>query len=213
MTGPVQTAEVAPVSGRTDNPLLKEIEQRAIKSIHQKRRDLPSSSSVSISQNIWANELVLEIAGQMVQDVREDVAAHYNGCSVCYMIAGEPGTTHRSGRKCLKMPLTTTTVGWPDFKERLKFIEGILCWDCLLPTVCTLSNNIWTVFNIRRIRTKDQTWPVLRTTARTSAPCGTSSALFSSRFTSTAWKISRGSSKKTLAIAHGTRVLNHTSIG
>jgi len=132
--GPVQPLGAGSVNRRTDNPLLQDIEQRAIKAIQERRKALPVPSSVSISTNIWANEITLEIATQMVHDVRANVKASGRGCSVCYMISGDEGTDHRSGARCRKMPLTQTTSGWVDFKNNLRFVEGVMCWHCLLPT-------------------------------------------------------------------------------
>lgn len=71
----------------------------------------------------------------MVNDVRSNIAANRRGCSVCYMIAGEVGTNHQSGSRCPKMPLTQETGGWTDFKSKLLFVENVVCWLCLLPTV------------------------------------------------------------------------------
>jgi hypothetical protein len=138
VTGPIQSSETVKVPRRTENPLLEDIERKALAAIHERRKHIPASSTVSVSKNIWANELVLEIAAQMVHEVRADVTENYRGCSPCYMIAGEAGTTHRSGKGCPKMPLTRSTVGWTDFKDNLKFAEGIMCWNCLLPTVILL---------------------------------------------------------------------------
>lgn len=95
-----------------------------------------ATSSVSLSQRIWANELTTEVGTLMVQDVRANISANIRGCPVCYMIGGEEGTTHTAGKKCPKMPLIdATTPGWKSFKDDLNFVEGIYCWKCLLPTV------------------------------------------------------------------------------
>lgn len=138
--GPVQPLSAGSVDRRTDNPLLEDIERRAIKAIQERRKALPVTASVSITTNIWANEITLEIATQMVHDVRANVKANRRGCSVCYMISGEEVTDHKSGARCRKMPLTSTTSGWSDFKDNLYFVDGVLCWHCLLPTVSVLSN-------------------------------------------------------------------------
>lgn len=135
VAGPVKPLEVASPTQRTKNPLLKDIEERAIKAIQERRKNGPATSSVSISTNIWANEITLEIATQMVLDVRANVKANIRGCSVCYMIAGDETTNHKSGNRCPKMPLTHATTGWTDFKKMLQFVENVVCYYCLLPTV------------------------------------------------------------------------------
>lgn len=138
VTGPVQPFKVPSASGeQTENPLLREIEERARRAIQERRKNLPgTASSVSLSTTIWANELTLEIGAQMVHDVRANVAANIDGCSVCYMIAGMGNTIHKSGNSCPKLPLTPLIEGWPKFKDGLKFVPGIMCYHCLLPTVC-----------------------------------------------------------------------------
>ena len=116
VSGPVQRLDTAEPDARTDNPLLKNLENRSIDIIRERRKTLATPSSVSVSMNIWANELVIEMAAQMVNDIRENIANNRFGCSVCYMIAGEEGTEHSAGASCPKMPLTSTTVGWSKFK-------------------------------------------------------------------------------------------------
>lgn len=124
------------VTDRTNNPLLKEIETRAIAAIREKRSKLPPNpSSVSVSEKIWANELTLEIGELMVTDVRANITANIRGCSVCYAIVGDITTNHTSGNKCTKLPLTAQTTGWMAFKDKLKFPSSIVCFNCLLPTV------------------------------------------------------------------------------
>ena len=136
MTGPVRGIEDAKVQQRTNNGHLKDVEQRAIDAIMKRRKDQAAAAkSVSIQTVVWANELTLEIGAQMVGDVRSDVIAHIRGCSLCYLIAGDAATTHKAGSRCPKMPLAAETTGWVPFKEELKFIDGIYCWNCLLPTV------------------------------------------------------------------------------
>lgn len=71
----------------------------------------------------------------MVRDVRANLDLFRRSCSVCYMIAGEEGTTHTSGVACMKIPLESSTDGWEDFKKLLTFVSGLVCWYCLLPTV------------------------------------------------------------------------------
>jgi hypothetical protein len=99
----------------------------------------PSVASISIQKTIWSTELRIEIATQMVQDVREDLKSHFNGCCVCYMIVGKEDKSHISGTSCRTLPLDGSTDGWAEFKGTLKFIPGIFCWTCLLPTVWTAS--------------------------------------------------------------------------
>lgn len=140
VTGPVRPLETVAVSGRTENPLLKNVEERAINAIQERRKNLPATSSVSILTNIWANEIILEIATQMVNDVRANVKANRRQCSVCYLITGEEGTDHQSGNRCPKMPLTQAVTAWADFKKTLHFVENVMCWYCLLPTVCVPLN-------------------------------------------------------------------------
>jgi hypothetical protein len=121
---------------RTGNSLLNKIEDRAINAIMERRKAAPPSpASVSILRMIWATELKLEIGAQMVRDVREDIKARYNGCSVCYLIIGNEDMDHTSGTGCKTLPLEESTDGWVDFKKQLKFPPGVLCWNCLLPTV------------------------------------------------------------------------------
>ena len=125
---------------RTNNPYLKEIEDRAIEVLVQRAKDQPATAASSTSKTItvWGNELNLEIGAQMVHDVRANVKANIRGCPLCYMIAGIDGTTHKSGNKCPKMPLTAETEGWVEFKNNLEYPEGIFCWNCLLPMVRSL---------------------------------------------------------------------------
>jgi hypothetical protein len=73
----------------------------------------------------------------MVYDVREDLKEHYHGCSVCYMVGGKEDRSHVSGSNCVRLPLDESTDGWGDFKAKLKFPPGVLCFNCLLPTVRT----------------------------------------------------------------------------
>lgn len=136
VTGPVQNHKVV-VHGRTNNAHLTEIEERAIGVVTERilAQPPPAASNTNNVITIWGNELSLEIAVQMVQDVRANVTANIRGCALCYMIAGVDGTTHKSGNRCLKMPLTGKNVAWNSFKEDLQFIPGILCFNCLLPTV------------------------------------------------------------------------------
>lgn len=91
-------------------------------------------------ETIWANELEFGVAGQMVHDVRANIAKFRRSCSVCYMIAGEEGTTHIAGKACMKIPLDDSTPGWKNFKESLAFVAGIMCYYCLLPTVRAICN-------------------------------------------------------------------------
>jgi hypothetical protein len=95
----------------------------------------PSAASVSISKTIWCTELKLEIAAQMVYDVRANLEAKYHGCSVCYMIAGQEEGGHISGDGCKTLPLSESTDGWKHFKDTMRFPPGIICWNCYLPTV------------------------------------------------------------------------------
>ena len=123
------------VTDRTDNPLLKDVENRAKNAIEQRRKNAPTTSSVSITTTIWAAELNLEIGTQMVNDVRADVERNIRRCCVCYMIAGDAETTHKSGGRCTRLPLQNTTTGWQEFKDSLQLVEGLFCFMCLLPTV------------------------------------------------------------------------------
>ena len=122
------------------NPYLREIEDRARKAIMQRREnEPPSSASVSISTSIWCTELNLEINAQMVHDVRQNLKAKYHNCSVCYMIAGKEDSSHISGSGYKTIALDETANGWAEFKAKLKFPPGIICWNCLLPTVRIIS--------------------------------------------------------------------------
>lgn len=124
--------------GRTGNLLLNQIEKRAIDAIMTRRKaEPPSPASVSILKTVWSTELQLEISAQMVHDVRGDIKEHYHGCSVCYMIVGREDKGHTSGTKCRTLPLGNSADGWEEFKEKLKFPPGLVCWNCLLPTVWT----------------------------------------------------------------------------
>ena len=124
----------------TTNPYLREIEDRARKAIMVRREnEPPSSASLSISTSIWCTELNLEINAQMVHDVRQNLKAKYHNCSVCYMIAGKEDSSHISGSSCRTVALDETAKGWADFKAKLKFPPGIICWNCLLPTVRIIS--------------------------------------------------------------------------
>lgn len=135
---------------RTGNSLLARIEERAIDAIMERRRaEPPSAASVSILKTIWSTELRLEISAQMVHDVREDLKAHYYGCSVCWMIIGREEKGHISGAGCRTLPLEESTNGWVDFKEKLKFPPGVLCWKCLLPTVCAFDSHLMIFANFR----------------------------------------------------------------
>lgn len=75
----------------------------------------------------------------MVHDIRADVAANILDCSVCYVIAGDISTVrrHQAGNKCPRVPHDMLVPGWVQFKKQLEFIRGIMCYNCLLPTVCT----------------------------------------------------------------------------
>jgi len=71
----------------------------------------------------------------MVTDVRANVAASVSGCAVCYMIAGEEGTTHISGKNCPKIPLSEYDKEWQEFKNvKMKLRSGLYCFSCFLPT-------------------------------------------------------------------------------
>jgi len=136
VTGPVRSMEEVVATQRTKNPLLGEIEQRSINAILKRKENQATvAKSVQARKTVWGNELTLEIAVQMVDDVRADVAANIHACSVCYLIAGERNVAHKSGTSCSKMPLGPNTDGWESFKKDLKFVENIMCWNCLFPTV------------------------------------------------------------------------------
>jgi hypothetical protein len=123
---------------RSGNMLLKHIEERAIDAIMKRRKDEPpSAASINILSTIWATELCIEMCAQIVHDVREDVKAHYHGCSVCYMVVGKEVQGHISGSGCQTLPFDDSTEGWPDFKANLRFPHGLYCFLCLLPSVRT----------------------------------------------------------------------------
>ena len=105
--------------------------------MERRRAEPPSTASVLILKTIWSTELRLEISTQMVRKVQEDIAIHYHGCSVCYMIVGQEDKGHISGAGCQHLPLEESTEGWEDFKKNLKFTPGLVCFRCFLPTVQT----------------------------------------------------------------------------
>ena len=121
---------------RTADPHLKGIETRAIVAILLRRKnEPPSTASRALTRDIWGTELKLEIEVKMVQDVRGQVMAKYGGCSVCLMIGGREETEHESGQRCPTLQLDDSAEGWLEFKSTLRFPNGIMCFNCLLPTV------------------------------------------------------------------------------
>lgn len=119
-----------------ENGHLQRLKKRAIEWLVQKRRNEPAcSASVKISQTIWGTEIKTQMHTSMVQEVRENLDGMNDGCSVCCVIAGEVDDSHLSGEACPRIPLGESTEGWSDFKEHLQFAPGIVCYNCLLPTV------------------------------------------------------------------------------
>lgn len=106
--------------------------------MERRKAEPPSTASITVLTTIWSTELRLEISAQMVHDVREDVKANYHRCSVCYMVVGKADPSHVSGSGCRTLPLDDMTDGWGEFKEKLKFLPGLFCFKCFLPSVqCT----------------------------------------------------------------------------
>lgn len=125
---------------RTNNPHLAGIANRAAKAIQQRRKDKPKArSSVEKDANRWGTELRREISAQMVGDVRADLIANASDthCSVCRAIGGyDDWREHASGKDCPMAPLDDAlTDGWTLFKDSMKLPKGVVCWNCLLPTV------------------------------------------------------------------------------
>lgn len=98
----------------------------------------PHIRKTKVALKVWGPDLEIAIGVEMVKDVRANISANFKGCSVCYMIAGEESTTHVSGDSCPKMPLGLDTPGRPNFKKELTYTSGIVCYNCLLPTVRAL---------------------------------------------------------------------------
>lgn len=139
----VKAGEIVP----TDNLNLRAIEKRAVEIILRRRKDQPKkTSNGAMKAEVWGTELNLEISNQMVIDVRADLEANFGGCSVCYATVGhDDWRGHESGDECPIIPLEDQmTEGWLDFKANMKLPRGVMCWNCLLPTVR------WTSFSHRR---------------------------------------------------------------
>lgn len=134
----IEDSDVIVTVTRTGNPNLERIEEKANEAILRRRRSQPARvSSVPVNLTVFGTELRLEIGAQMVYEVREDLDAISNGCSVCYAIADhQDWREHKSGKTCLSYPLEdSTTEGWLKFKKSMNLPEGIMCFNCLLPTV------------------------------------------------------------------------------
>ena len=113
------------------------ITERAANSVAKRRKDQPASgSSVPVSANRWGTETLREVGAQMVREVRADLDAHIHGCPVCWANGYEDWADHKSGPSCPTEALEdATTEGWKLFKNSMNLPIGIMCWNCLLPTV------------------------------------------------------------------------------
>lgn len=94
-----------------------------------------SHASVSIKSTVYSSELTAEVNMQMVNDVRKYVTDNFDGCSICHLISGRPDLSHQSGEGCQMRPLAKSDDEWENFKSSLRFTRGVVCWNCLLPTV------------------------------------------------------------------------------